>query len=196
MTAWLFRTCNSVLQKHSTSCARKYIFRSFKIGEKLPIVSVYEDTPEKKVNLQELFKNKRGVLFSVVGAFTPGCTTAHLPEYLENFDRFKEEGYDLICCISVNDPFVMSAWGKQVSAEGKITMLADPKAEFTKAMNMDLDCTKLLGNVRSKRYCLIIEDGVIKSIMTEPNHTGLACLLCIKNFSKGTRINTEHGTTR
>ncbi|XP_063429327.1 peroxiredoxin-5, mitochondrial-like [Mytilus trossulus] len=196
MTAWIFRSCNSVLQKHSTFCARKSIFRSFKIGEKLPIVSVYEDTPDKKVNLQELFKNKRGVLFSVVGAFTPGCTTAHLPEYLENFDRFKEEGYDLICCISVNDPFVMSAWGKQVSAEGKITMLADPKAEFTKAMNMDLDCTKLLGNVRSKRYCLIIEDGIIKSIMTEPNHTGLACLLCIKNFSKGTRINTEHGTTR
>ncbi|XP_052097892.1 peroxiredoxin-5, mitochondrial-like [Mytilus californianus] len=196
MTAWIFRSCNSVLQKHFTFCAQKYIFRSFKIGEKLPIVSVYEDTPDKKVNLQELFKNKRGVLFSVVGAFTPGCTKSHLPEYLENFDRFKEEGYDLICCISVNDPFVMSAWGKQVSAEGKITMLADPKAEFTKAMNMDLDCTKLLGNVRSKRYCLVIEDGIIKSIMTEPNHTGLACLLCIKNFSKGTRINTEHSASR
>lgn len=88
----------------------------------------------------------------------------------------------MICCLAVNDPFVMSAWADKLKTKGKIKMLADPQGKFTKAMKMDLDCTKLLGNVRSKRYALVIEDSVIKSVNTEPDHTGLACLLCIRNF--------------
>ena len=196
MTAWIFKCYNSILHKNLASFTQKNITRSFRIGEKLPTICLYEDSPDTSVNLQELFKGKKGVLFSVVGAFTPGCTQSHIPEYLDHFEKFKEEGYDLVCCVSVNDPFVMSAWGQQVKTNGKIRMLADPKAEFTKAMNMDLDCTKLLGNIRSKRYSLVIEDGTIQSIMTEPNHTGLACLLCIKNFSKGKFVNTEHLSSR
>lgn len=157
--------------------------RTFRIGEKIPPVELYpEDTPTKPLNAQELFKGKKGVLFAVVGAFTPGCSQAHIPEYLNNYEKFKEEGYDMICCLAVNDPFVMSAWADKLKTKGKIKMLADPQGKFTKAMKMDLNCTKLLGNVRSKRYALVIEDSVIKSVNTEPDHTGLACLLCIRNF--------------
>ncbi|KAJ8308628.1 hypothetical protein KUTeg_013502 [Tegillarca granosa] len=158
--------------------------RTLKIGEALPNVNLYENSPDNPINLNTLFKGKKGVLFSVVGAFTPGCSQSHIPEYISNYDKFKEEGYDLICCVSVNDPFVMSAWAKQMEAKGKIRMLADPAAEFTKAMKMELDCTNVLGNVRSKRYSLVIEDSKIRSINPEPDHTGLACLLCIRSFSK------------
>ncbi|KAK3092333.1 hypothetical protein FSP39_001408 [Pinctada imbricata] len=153
-----------------------------KVGERIPSVSVYEGSPDGVINPQELFKGKKGILFSVLGAFTPGCSLEHIPEYLQQFEKFKEEGYDLICCVAVNDPFVMAAWGKDVKAEGKIRMLADPAAEFTKALKMELDCTKPLGGLRSKRYSLVVEDAVIKSINTEPDHTGLACLLCIRNY--------------
>ncbi|XP_061174578.1 peroxiredoxin-5, mitochondrial-like [Saccostrea echinata] len=156
--------------------------RTFRIGEKIPSEDLFEDSPTKPLNAQELFKGKKGVLFAVVGAFTPGCSEKHIPEYLNHHDKLKEEGYDMICCVAVNDPFVMSAWADKLQTRGKIRMLADPQCKFTKAMKMDLDCTKLLGNIRSKRYALVIEDSVIKSINTEPDHTGLACLLCIRNF--------------
>ncbi|XP_056020923.1 peroxiredoxin-5, mitochondrial-like isoform X2 [Ostrea edulis] len=158
-------------------------------GERIPSVDLYEDSPAEPLNAQELFKGKKGVLFAVVGAFTPGCSEKHIPEYLNNYDKFKEEGYDMICCLAVNDPFVMSAWGDKLKTRGKIRMLADPQGKFTKAMKMDLDCTKLLGNIRSKRYALVIEDSVIKSINTEPDHTGLACLLCIRNFRSSPSVN-------
>lgn len=191
MTTCILHKSRGAILNRLISTTYKRLNRTFKIGEALPSVCLYEDSPENEVNPNTLFKGKRGILFSVVGAFTPGCTQSHIPEYLENYDKFKEEGFDLICCVSVNDPFVMAAWGRQVNAAGKIRMLADPRAEFTKAMQMDLDSRKLLGNIRSKRYCLLIEDGYIRSIMTEPNHTGLACLLCIKNFSKGKFVNPE-----
>ncbi|OWF50395.1 peroxiredoxin-5, mitochondrial-like [Mizuhopecten yessoensis] len=156
--------------------------RTLKIGNELPSVNLYEESPKDTVNILDLFKGKRGVLFSVVGAFTPGCTEVHLPDYLDHYEKFKNEGYDLICCVAVNDPFVMSAWGKQVKAEGKIRMLADTQAEFTRAISMELDCRKIMGNIRSKRYSMVVENGVIQSINTEPDNSGLSCLLCIKNY--------------
>ncbi|XP_033733810.1 peroxiredoxin-5, mitochondrial-like [Pecten maximus] len=156
--------------------------RTLKIGTELPAVNLYEESPDNAINIRDVFKGKKGVLFSVVGAFTPGCTEVHLPDYLDHFEKFKNEGYDLICCVAVNDPFVMSAWGKHVKAEGKIRMLADTQAEFTRALDMELDCRKVMGNIRSKRYSLVVENGIIQSINMEPENTGLACLLCIKNY--------------
>ncbi|XP_048259117.1 peroxiredoxin-5, mitochondrial-like [Haliotis rufescens] len=156
--------------------------RYLRVGDRLPNVEVYGATPNDVINPAELYKGKRGVLFSVVGAFTPGCSESHIPEYISNHQKFKEEGYDLICCVAVNDPFVMDAWGKELRAEGKIKMLADTRGEFTRAMGMQLDCTKPLGGWRSRRYSIVVEDSVIQQINEDPDHTGLVCLLCIKNM--------------
>ncbi|XP_064599868.1 peroxiredoxin-5, mitochondrial-like [Liolophura sinensis] len=181
--------CIQVAQKTSVNrlIPPLYMYwkRAMKPGNTLPDIELYDGSPSSPVNVRELYKGKRGVLFSVLGAFTPGCSQAHIPDYLSNYEHFKDEGYDLISCVAVNDPFVMDAWGKMVNPDGKIKMLADPRAEFTKAMNMELDCTKLMGNVRSKRYSLVIEDSIIKSCNLEPDHTGLACLLCIQNIKLG-----------
>ncbi|XP_041352984.1 peroxiredoxin-5, mitochondrial-like [Gigantopelta aegis] len=177
--------CNRVAKtiiKQPFNAAFLQTVRFIKVGEPLPDVDLYEGTPTNKVNIRQLYKGKRGVLFSVVGAFTPGCTQSHLPEYLSVSSKFVDEGYDLITCVSVNDPFVMSAWGQSLKAEGKIRMLADPRCEFTKALGMELDCTKLLGGWRSRRYSVVVDDGVIRQIIEDPDNTGLVCLLCIKNM--------------
>ncbi|KAH9523066.1 Peroxiredoxin-5, mitochondrial [Bulinus truncatus] len=151
------------------------------VGDLLPNVHLYEGTPNNAISAVDLYKGKKGVLFGVVGAFTPGCTNSHIPDYLSLHEKFKEEGY-MISCVSVNDPFVMAAWGKSTNADGKIRMLADPRGEFTKALGMELDCKQLLGGFRSQKYSLVIEDGKIQSINVDPEHTGLACLLCLKNM--------------
>ncbi|GFN97102.1 peroxiredoxin-5, mitochondrial [Plakobranchus ocellatus] len=153
----------------------------FKVGDALPNVNLYENSPNNPVSASELYKGKKGVLFAVVGAFTPGCTNTHIPDYLSLYDKFKEEGY-MISCVAVNDPFVMAAWAKSTGAEGKIRMLADPCGEFTKTLGMDIDCTKLLGGVRSHKYSLVVEDSIIQSINVDPESTGLQCLLCIQNM--------------
>lgn len=154
-----------------------------KHGDPLPSVDLYLDTPNNKVNAHELFKGKRGILFSVLGAFTPGCKK-HIPEYLEHYDQFKAEGFDLLVCVVVNDPYVVAAWAKSLDTKDKILMLADPTAEFTKAMKMDLDCRHIMGTIRSKRYSVVIENGIMKGFQMEPEDTGLACLLCIKNLNR------------
>jgi len=139
---------------------------------------VFENTPANQVNLAELFGGvKKGIIFAVPGAFTPGCSKTHLPGYVENAAALKAKGIDLIACIAVNDPFVMDAWGQAHKATGKIRMFADPAGAFTKALDMELDLSKALGNVRSKRYSLIVEKGVIKKVNVEPDGAGLTCSL-------------------
>jgi 2-Cys peroxiredoxin 5 len=157
------------------------------VGETLPDVNLYEDSPDNAISARQLYKGKKGVLFAVLGAFTPGCTNTHIPDYLSLYEKFKEEGY-MISCVSVNDPFVMKAWGISTNAAGKIRMLSDPRGEFTKVLGMDLDCKQVLGGIRSQKYSLVIEDGKILSINVDPEHTGLACLLCIKNMMEGSDI--------
>ncbi|CAL1530509.1 unnamed protein product [Lymnaea stagnalis] len=154
------------------------------VGDTLPNVNLYEGSPSNPISAIDLYKGKKGVLFAVVGAFTPGCTNSHIPDYLSLYEKFKEEGY-MISCVSINDPFVMEAWGKNTNAFGKIRMLADPRGEFTKALGMELDCKQLLGGIRSQKYSLVIDDGKIQSFNVDPEHTGLACLLCIKNMRAG-----------
>jgi len=155
--------------------------RCLQVGETLPDVNLYEDSPDNAISARQLYKGKRGVLFAVLGAFTPGCTNTHIPDYLSLYEKFKEEGF-MISCVSVNDPYVMKAWGISTNAAGKIRMLADPRGEFTKTLGMDLDCKQVLGGIRSQKYSLVIEDGKILSINVDPEQTGLACLLCIKNM--------------
>jgi len=149
-----------------------------KPGDKIPSVPVFETTPVNKVNLAELFSGvKKGVIFAVPGAFTPGCSKTHLPGYVEKAAALKAKGVDVIACISVNDPFVMDAWGQAHNATGKIRMFADPSGAFTKAMDMELDLSAALGNVRSKRYSLLIEQGIVKKVNVEPDGGGLSCSL-------------------
>jgi len=156
---------------------------------------LFENTPSNPVQLRDVFKDTKGILFSVLGAFNPGCSAAHIPEYLASCDQFKKEGYGVVACVSVNDPFVMEAWGKEVDKGGKIRMLADPCRDLTKALDMELDCKHLLGNIRSKRYSMLIEDNKVTHITMEPDASGLACLLCIQRIAstKGKERNKGSG---
>ncbi|CAE8673589.1 unnamed protein product, partial [Polarella glacialis] len=142
-------------------CRISLLTRNAAEGDMLPSVDVDESKPGDIVNIAELFKGKKGVLFAVPGAFTPTCSEKHLPGYIEAAAEFMSAGAEVIACVSVNDPFVMKAWGKQQEAEGKVRMLADTKCELTKALDMELDATAKLGNIRSKRYAMIIDDGKI-----------------------------------
>ena len=147
-----------------------------KIGDSLPSVELHEG-PKTKVNIKELFAGKKGVLFAVPGAFTPYCSQTHLPGYVEDYEKIKAKGVDIIVCVSVNDAFVMEAWGESKGATGRIRMLADPAGEFTKAIDLGFDATAVLGNLRSKRYSMIVEDGVVTALNMEPDNVGLGCSL-------------------
>ncbi|KAM8741198.1 peroxiredoxin-5, mitochondrial [Acanthopagrus latus] len=161
---------------HTSPIARMPI----QVGEQLPAVEVQEGEPGNKVAMDQLFKGKKGVLFAVPGAFTPGCSKTHLPGFVEQAGELKSKGIEEVACISVNDAFVMAAWGKEHGTDGKVRMLADPTGAFTKAVDLLLDndqIVQVLGNKRSKRYSMLVEDGVVKKINVEPDGTGLTCSL-------------------
>lgn len=147
-----------------------------KVGDKIPSVDLYENAPTNKVNIAKLCEGKKVVLFAVPGAFTPGCSKTHLPGYVEDADSLKNKGISEIICVSVNDPFVMAAWAEAQKTEGKVRMLADPSGAFTKAVDLQTDLAPL-GGLRSKRYSMLIENGVVKSLNVEPDGTGLSCSL-------------------
>ncbi|KAM3824847.1 peroxiredoxin-5, mitochondrial [Vipera latastei] len=153
---------------------------ALKVGDKLPGVEVYEGDPSNKVNLSSLFMGKKGILFGVPGAFTPGCSQTHLPGYVEKAGQLKGKGVEIIACLSVNDIFVMNEWGKAHKAEGKVRMLADPTGAFGKATNLLLDkdsLRQLFGTNRSKRFSMVVEDSIVKSLNVEEDGTGLTCSL-------------------
>nr|XP_008122662.1 PREDICTED: peroxiredoxin-5, mitochondrial isoform X2 [Anolis carolinensis] len=158
-----------------------------KVGDKLPSVEVYEGDPGTKVNLASLFKGKKGVLFGVPGAFTPGCSKTHLPGYVEKAGQLKGKGVEIIACLSVNDVFVMKEWGNAHHAEGKVRMLADPTGAFGKATNLLLDkepLRDLFGTNRSKRFSMVVDDGIVKSLNVEEDGTGLTCSLATNIVSQ------------
>lgn len=142
---------------------------SIKVGDKLPEVTFKQFTSEgmKEVNTKDLFAGKKIVLFGVPGAFTPTCSKTHLPGYVEKADEIKSKGVDAIYCLSVNDPFVMSEWGQQHKVEGKVAMLADGNCEFTKATGLELDGRGAGLGTRCKRFSLVAENGVVKSLNVE-----------------------------
>lgn len=141
------------------------------IGEKLPQATFKEKTADgpTEVNTQDLFAGKRVVLFAVPGAFTPTCTLNHLPGYLENREALIAKGIDDIAVVAVNDWHVMGAWAQQSGGLGKIHFLADFDAAFTKAMGLDADLSGGGLGVRSKRYSMLVDDGVVKSLNIEEN---------------------------
>ncbi|XP_033003498.1 peroxiredoxin-5, mitochondrial-like [Lacerta agilis] len=160
---------------------------ALKVGDKFPSVEVYEGDPGNKVNVARLFTGKKGILFGVPGAFTPGCSKTHLPGYVEKAGQLKGKGVEVIACLSVNDVFVMSEWGKAHKAEGKVRMLADPTGAFGKATNLSLDkepLRELFGTQRSKRFSLVVDDGVVKALNLEEDGTGLTCSLASNILSQ------------
>merc|ERR1712002_530488 len=157
------------------------------VGEHLPAVEVQEGEPGNKVAMDQLFKGKKGILFAVPGAFTPGCSKTHLPGFVQQAEDLRGKGIQEVACISVNDAFVMAAWGKEHGADGKVRMLADPTAAFAKAVDLLLDSDQIvqvLGNKRSKRYSMLVEDGVVKKLNVEPDGTGLTCGLASSILSE------------
>ncbi|MGL4473026.1 MAG: peroxiredoxin [Shewanella sp.] len=138
------------------------------VGQKLPEGVLAELSAEGMTQHQvrELFAGKRAVLFAVPGAFTPTCSETHLPGYVVYADQLKAKGVDLIACVSVNDAFVMRAWGKANNAEA-LTMLADGDGSFAKSLGLTME-TAGFGGTRSQRYAMVIDNGVVTALFVEP----------------------------
>jgi glutaredoxin/glutathione-dependent peroxiredoxin len=139
------------------------------VGARIPSATLktMEDGKMKDVKTDELFAGKKVVLFAVPGAFTPTCSMKHLPGFVEQADALRKKGVDLIACVSVNDAFVMDAWGQDQHAGGRVVMLADGNGDFAKAMGLDFDGSGIGFGVRSQRYAAVIEDGVVKHLAVE-----------------------------
>ena len=137
------------------------------VGSRIPSVDITVVTPKEQetIKADKLFAGKKVVMFGLPGAFTPTCSASHLPGYVVLADQFKARGVDMIACLSVNDVFVMRAWGEQQNAEA-ITLLADIGAELSKALGLAVDMPHF-GGLRSQRYAMIIEDGVVTKINVE-----------------------------
>jgi len=142
---------------------------TIKVGEALPgaVFTVMTGDGPKPKTTDEIFKGRKVVLFGVPGAFTPVCTGNHLPGFLAKADEFKAKGVNEIAVVSVNDVFVMGAWAKQAEAGDKIIFLADGNGSFAKALDLTLDLTERGLGVRSQRYSMLVEDGVVKQLNVE-----------------------------
>lgn len=141
------------------------------VGDKLPADLTFNyfnsEGNMQEITLGELTKGKKVVLFAVPGAFTPTCSLKHLPGFIDKADALKAKGVDTIGCVSVNDAFVMDAWGKTVGADGKVIMLADGSGIFAKAVGVELDLSDKGLGLRSRRYAMLADDGVVKVLNLE-----------------------------
>ncbi len=148
---------------------------SIKIGEKVPNATLYESlemadacpAPPARVSVAEAAAGKRVVCFGLPGAFTATCSAHHLPGYLEHLDELRAKGVDEVWCLSVNDGAVMAAWGRDRKATGKIRMLGDGSAEFVKKLGLEVDLSAAGMGVRSQRFSMLLEDGVVKQLNVE-----------------------------
>jgi peroxiredoxin len=140
-----------------------------KVGDRIPNVTLQQKTAEgiQPVTTDQLFKGKKVVMFAVPGAFTPTCSMKHLPGFVEKADAIKKKGVDTIACVSVNDAFVMDAWGKDQKVGDKVVMLADGSAKFAQALGLGLDLSERGLGMRSQRYAMVVEDGVVKKLNVE-----------------------------
>jgi len=141
---------------------------AIEVGDRIPDVSIAIAGPDgpQPTTTGEYFKGKKVALFAVPGAFTPTCSARHLPSYVEKAGELKGKGIDEIACISVNDPFVMAAWGQR-DGSGDITMLADGNGEFAEAVGLSMDAGKFGMGKRSQRYSMIVNDGVVEQLNVE-----------------------------
>lgn len=135
-------------------------------GDRIPNVKV-KATDMSDVQTESLFKGRKVVLFAVPGAFTPTCSAKHLPGFIEKADEIRKKGVDEIICMSVNDAFVMKAWGEERGAGDKVRLIADGNGDFAKALGLDFDGSGIGFGVRSQRFAAIVEDGVVKKLAVD-----------------------------
>jgi len=142
---------------------------TIKVGDKIPSAKLQHKTKDgiQSLSTDDLFKGKKVVLFALPGAFTPTCSAKHLPGFVNNYQELKGKGVDTVACLSVNDAFVMDAWGKDQHVDDKVLMLADGNGDFTKAVGLVMDATGYGMGLRSQRYAMVVEDGVIKKLNVE-----------------------------
>jgi glutaredoxin/glutathione-dependent peroxiredoxin len=144
-------------------------FMTIKVGDKIPSATLMEmkDGKPTPVKTDDFFAGKKVALFALPGAFTPTCSAKHVPGFVNNYDALRSRGVDEIACVSVNDAFVMGAWGKDQNAGDKVHMLADGNGDFTRAVGLEMDGTKFGMGKRSQRYSMIVDNGVVQSVNIE-----------------------------
>ena len=154
-----------------------------KEGEKFPNSKVFilSKGDPKEISMGEIIGQDKVILFGLPGAFTPTCSAKHLPGFINSMDEIKKKRIKKVICVSVNDPFVMDAWGKSHNAPGKIIMLGDSKGEFTKDIGAELDLKAKGLGIRSGRYTMLIDAGVLKKVVEE---TGKCEATAAENFLK------------
>lgn len=149
---------------------------TIKVGDRLPEGQLKEfidvetegcSIGPNSFKVSDLVKGKKIAIFGLPGAYTPTCSAKHAPGYIDQYGAFKDKGVDEIWCLSVNDAFVMGAWGRDLKAEGKVRMMADGSAEYTKKLGLELDLTAQGMGVRCERFSMVVEDGVVKSLNVE-----------------------------
>jgi len=142
---------------------------TIQVGDKIPPVTVQEmqEKGVTNVSTDDLFTGKKVVVFALPGAFTPTCSNSHLPGYVVKSDELFARGVDTIVCLSVNDAFVMSAWGNQQNADDRVRMIADGSADLTRALGLELDLTKNGMGIRSQRFAMVVNDGVVETLNVE-----------------------------
>ena len=149
---------------------------TIKVGDKLPAGTLSEyievegngcTVGPNTFNVDDLVKGKKVVIFGLPGAFTPTCSAKHVPSYLADYDKLKAKGVDEIICMSVNDPFVMGAWARDQKSNGKVRMMADGSAAYTKALGLELDLTARGMGVRCQRFSMLVDNGVVKTLNIE-----------------------------
>lgn len=142
---------------------------TIKVGDRMPsgtLTLITKDGPQK-ISAEDYFKGKQVVLFSVPGAFTPTCDAKHLPGFVEHAAKIRSKGVDAIACIAVNDAFVMKAWGKAQSVEGKVDMLADGNGDYTRALGLEFDGSGFGMGTRGQRFSVLVDNGVVKQLNVE-----------------------------
>lgn len=142
---------------------------TIKVGDRLPAAEFPVMTADgaRKMSTDAIFAGRKVVLFAVPGAFTPTCHQNHMPGFVKNIDAIKAKGIDTIACTAVNDVYVMNAWAKHSGADGKIMMLADGSGDFARKIGLDVDLTPNGLGARSKRYSMIVDDGVVTALNVE-----------------------------
>jgi glutaredoxin/glutathione-dependent peroxiredoxin len=142
---------------------------TLKIGDRIPSITLTQMTEggPKPVKTDDLFAGRKVALFAVPGAFTPTCSAKHVPGFVQHADELLAKGVDAIACVSVNDAFVMGAWGKAQNTGDKIMMLADGNGDFTHAVGLEMDASKYGMGKRSQRYSMVVDNGVVKQLNVE-----------------------------
>ena len=158
-----------------------------KVGDKLPSADFFylnEANEVKKINTLNLFNNQKAIILGMPGAFTKVCSAKHLPSFVNNFDQAKKKGITKIVCIAVNDPNVMKAWGENQNVKNKIFMAGDSFCQFTKSIGAEVDKSEKGLGIRSNRYTMLLEDGIVKKI-EEEKETATCELSAAENFLNG-----------